>query len=514
MSFPRLFRPVALHPSGLLGEREAGASTGGGRPGVSVAVRRWFSAPDGDWARPVVATVLVLLLLGVPHHRLVAWLSDAFAVEHWKEIVFAVGCVAYASVVFRRRRLTRAEYRGLLLAAPFVIAVLVRLVVGVFRSESYHLLYMGGANFAYYVPAFLLAIYLLETSPRSLARQVERTLYWLLLATTLAAVLSILDNLLHISGHFDFFGRSRVEARLDYDPDVWRSSATFQSPMVLGMIVGLGFLVSLHLFVSRLRDGLRRWGPLAALGALMVLHLVGLYLTFSRGPLVATTGGAVIIGLFGSKGGLDWRALVASWRKIALGIAGVGLLLAVVVLLLPDPLQQHLGSIFDWSGDQNNSTRLRRMAIGLEMFREAPWIGQGLGSAQGPLADYRIQELGLDRFFTNPESQLLTWAVEGGLMLLVPALLVVGFMIHTSFAMASHPGRPDLRRLGVLFLGLQGALYAEGLIMPILNGHTLQLGLWVLFGALVCFRGELDRTEAGAGTSEPGAGTGFREARP
>lgn len=474
-----------------------------------------LAPPSGDRTRPIVATVLVVLLLGVPHHRVAVWASDALLVKYWKELLFAFGCLVYGFAVYRRGGLTRGERRALLVAGPFVLAVLVRLAVGALRGEDGYLLFVGGGNLAYYVPVSLLALHLFETSDRSAARQVERALRWLLIATTLAAVLSILDNLLHFSGHFDFFGRQGVESRLDYDASIWRSSATYQSPMVLGLIAGTGFLVSLHLFVVRLRDGVRRrWRPLAVFGGLAALHLVGVYLTFSRGPLVASAGGAAIILLLGDRG-LDLRGIAANWRRIAAGTVGVALALAVVVLLLPPALQDHLASIVDWSGDQNNSTRLRRMAMGLERFREAPWIGQGLGSAQGRLASYRFEELGGVFFFKNPESQLLSWAVEGGLLILLPALLVVGFMLHTSLSMASRVDRPDLRRPGVLFLGLQGALYAEGLIMPILGTHTFQLGFWALFGVLAHFRGELGE-EGPQKDAAPGkaAGRGATERGP
>lgn len=483
------------------GEIERSQTTGG------TAGPRWIGAPDGEWARPIVATLFVLLLLGIPHHRLFIWLSDSSLVKYWKEIAFAVGCLTYAWVVVRRRGLTRTEWLGLMWAAPFVTAALIRLVVGAVRHEDQHLLFVGGGSHLYYVPIFLLTIYLLESSRRDLSGRVEKALYWVLIATTLAAVLSILDNLFHISGHFDFFARTRVEARLDYDPNVWRSSATYQSPMVLGMIAGTGLLLSLFFFVTRLSKRPRLWGQMGVFGLLVVLHVVGLYLTFSRGPLVAAAAGATLICLFGNSG-LDWRKAIANWRQLAVGVVGAGLTLALVIVLLPEPLQRHLGSIVDWTQDQNNVTRLRRISWGLERVREAPWIGHGLGSAQQRLADYRIQELDGDFNFTNPESQLLSYAMEGGIMLLIPALLIAGFMIHTAIAMASSPERTDLRRLGVLFLGLQAALYAESLIMPILDTRIFQLGFWVLFGVLVRFRGELRQPVMS--TAEPGIGTESR----
>lgn len=444
-------------------------------------------------ARLIVVAVLIGLLLGVPHHRVIIWLSDVQVLKYWKELLLAAACVAYGTVVYRRGHATRGERTVLLIAGPFVLAVLLRLGIGLFRGEDGYLLFVGGGNLAYYVPVSLLAVYLLETSVRSSGRQVETALRWVLVATTCAAVLSILDNLFHISGHFDFFGRIGVESRLDYDASVWRSSATYQSPMVLGMIAGSGFLISLYLLVSRMEDGFRRrWRELVVFAALATLHLAGVYLTFSRGPLVASAGGAVIILLLGNRG-LDARGILGNWRTIGAGIAGACLIVALAVYLLPPALQDHLASIVDWSGDQNNSTRLRRMAMGLERFRESPWIGQGLGSAQGRLASYRFEELGREFFFKNPESQILAWAVDGGLLLLLPALLVVGFMIHTSVSLASRTDRPELRRMGVLFLGLQGALYAEALIMPILGAQTFQLGFWGLLGVLAHYRGVMER---------------------
>lgn len=473
----------------------------------TVGQRKYGKVVDGEWARPVVATVLILLLLAVPHHRLFIWLSDSSIVKYWKEIAFAVGFLAYVFVLVRRRALTRTEQRGALWAAPFVIAVLVRLFVGIVRGEDSRLLFVGGGSQLYYVGVFLLTIYLLETSRRDTCRQVEHALCWVLVATTLAAVLSILDNVFHISGHFDFFARTRVEARLDYDPRVWRSSATYQSPMVLGMIAGTGLLLSLFFFLTRLGRRPRPWAQLGAFGALAAVHLLGLYLTFSRGPLVASATGAAIIGLFGTRG-LAWRDLAASWRKIAAGVVATFLTLTLLIALLPPPLQRHLGSIFDWSQDENNLTRLRRISSALEQVRDAPWIGHGLGSAQTRLADYRIQELGQGFFFTNPESQLLSYAIEGGILLLLPALLVAGFMIHTAVVMASYQESPALRRLGVLFLGLQAALYAQSMIMPILDTRTFQIGFWVLFGVLVRFRRELE--QSGVGVANRGGGTGFR----
>lgn len=481
--------------------RKSGVHSGPG----SASRRRGSAAGGGVWARSVVVAVLVLLVLVVPHHRLVLWLTDALLVKYWKELAFALACLAFATAVLRRGTLTRAERRGVLLAAPFVLAVLARIVVGLLRQEDRYLLLVGGGSHVYYVPVFLLAIYLLETSRRGPVRQVERVLRWGLVVTSLAVLLSVADQFLHISGIFDPFPGRRSRWMVGADAELWRSLGTYQSPMILGMITGTGFLLCLYLLVTRLAERPRPWRELAGPGVLGGLHLLGLYLTFSRGPLVATACGAAVIGLFRGKG-LDPRRLSLGWRKVAAGTAGAVAAIALVIILLPPALQRHLGSIFDWSGDQHNVTRLERMAIGFEYFREAPWIGQGVGTAQGRLSNYRFRELGEDYFFTNPESQFLTWAAEGGLLLLLPALLVMGFMLHTAFAMASPEQRTAVRRLGVLFLGLQAALYSQALIMPILNGRTFQLGFWSLFGVLVVFRDELRRPSPEGADPDGGAG--------
>ncbi|MFP4143758.1 MAG: O-antigen ligase family protein [Phycisphaeraceae bacterium] len=424
-------------------------------------------------ARKLIISLLVLLLVLLPHHNGVLWLFGEGPIRYWKEAAFLLMVVVYLLFVALPRGWPQQVRAGVLLVLPLVLVVVWRAGLGVIQGEDLKLVVVGAANMLVFVPAFLVVAQLL-TRPE----HVERAIRVMLVLTTIAGLLSIADWAFALSARFDYFGRVRVQEASHYSDTALRSCLTFSSPMVLGMFTGLGVMIAAWR-VSDLREPLVRRIP--AMICLLIC-LAGMLFTFSRGPWVSCAlGTGLIVAL--RNHGISLRDLAR--RHLSIGyLMLLGLcLIALGVLVMPAGWQEHVLSIFDWANDPNNSVRIRRMHMGLDMIGDRPFLGHGLGTMQPRLLEYRIEELGYDYFFTNPESQILLLLVEGGMLLLGSFLFVlIGFAAWTLWlARAQNP--PRIRGMGVLLLGILAALTVESAIMPMLDTRLFKLIFWCLFGA-------------------------------
>lgn len=457
-------------------------------------------------AAVVLGALTVLFLFLLPHHRGVIYFLGP-AASMWKEAVLVGGLMAYTVFVLTRLRVPRRVVRLAAVILPFVLIVLARIAWGWFAGSDRHLLIVGGANTLLYVPLAFAVAHLLR-DPAQIINGVR--LY--LASATAAAGVVILDWAVGISARFDYFGKTRYEVHTDYSESARRSAITFESPMVAGLFIGLGLIIAVHWWLDRTQS--RRARRFSALAALICLP--GLFFTFSRGPLVATACGLIAVLLFSNRGVALGAAVRRGLLLLAVGTPLLLLMAPVLLAVLPTGWDQWVLSIFDWSTDQNNQNRFLRWALGVQAVLESPWFGQGIGTGQVRLADYRYEVLGYDWFFRTPESMVLLLLLEGGLALLLAFGLIVLVTVKWTLGMAGIGMPRHIRSIGVLFLGLQVAIYTESLIMPMLDTRIFQTLFWIMVGAIAFGHAYAtkamdthDEIPSGGLAHEPGAAAGL-----
>lgn len=109
------------------------------------------------------------------------------------------------------------------------------------------------------------------------------------------------------------------------------------------------------------------------------INLTGLLFTQSRGPLVGCFVGLVLIFLYDS---------IIRKKLYRIFLSGIIFVLLVVIFLVlansillavDNPIILRILSIFNWTSDFGNIERLYKWKIYLNIFKEAPFLGKGIG---------------------------------------------------------------------------------------------------------------------------------------
>lgn len=202
--------------------------------------------------------------------------------------------------------------------------------------------------------------------------------------------------------------------------------ALFAAGLVAAAFALVQFLVpSLGSVEGRLTGFMGHWMTLS--GGLMLVFLAMLgYLLFSAPKrqwlwllAVCFLGVTLLLTLTRSV----WIAslaglLVAAWLRFptlkTLLVSGAGIL--VLVVCLPDSLQQRLASIWD-PAHPSNAARLEIWSTGVQMVRSNPWVGVGPQRVSKVFFDYHPDPEARQRggfFWIHMHNNLLQFAAERG----------------------------------------------------------------------------------------------------
>jgi len=152
--------------------------------------------------------------------------------------------------------------------------------------------------------------------------------------------------------------------------NLFRATGFFNMPLTFAYCVGMGGLLLLGL--SR---NIKDKYILYAIYAAVAMSMLGVLVSITRGAWVA---------MFVSFTGFCiMRFGVRRIWKYAIAILAVG----VVIFTLNASLQQRLASIID-TNNHSNSLRFSIWKANLQMIKEHPWLGMGLGQNKDALPEY------------------------------------------------------------------------------------------------------------------------------
>jgi O-antigen ligase len=310
----------------------------------------------------------------------------------------------------------------------------------------------------------LVSIFLAATAmfyAAMLGSNTEARLKWLLRGYLFAAVLA---SLLAMAGYFRLLG-SNSSLFVLYE----RARGTFNDPNVLGAFLVLpGLLVFQRLLAGRL-------SAVIGNGALLLLMLAALLLSFSRAAWAQFAFGAVVVmGLtFATTRSPNERV-----RIVLIAIAGAGLIAVFVAALLS---MGDVAKLFeqratlDQSYDAGHYGRFGRYILGAELALERPF---GLGPLQ------------FARFFTeDPHNTFLNAFMSGGWLAGFAYLTLTLVTIATGlrFILTATPWRSAYQAVYAAFLGVA----AESAIIDVDHWRHSFLLLGVLWGLMAASRAHL-----------------------
>lgn len=285
------------------------------------------------------------------------------------------------------------------------------------------------------------------------------------LATTAAlAGLAIAQEVL-IGNQFEFFGFSRVPKSADSGGFTARHSG----PESDANFWGRTLVLFVPFAAAATMPHLRRWRAAAPSAAAGLLLVAGIYLTQSRGALLAAgLAGAVFLALAG-RPYRRYLFLVPVVVVVALALPGVGSRLATL---------GQVGAASQQSGDGSLVSRFEVMRQGTQMFLEHPALGVGAHNFRLADAEYarRSGLLGVKPMAAH--NAYLEMAAEGGIVGLAVWLLFLATPIFVASRACRNATGADRLAAAAVVSGLVGWMFASFFL------HVSDLRPVLLLGAI------------------------------
>ena len=228
--------------------------------------------------------------------------------------------------------------------------------------------------------------------------------------------------------------------------------------------------------LARWRQPLRRLFALAAL----LLGLVALVLTYSRGAWMGLVAEVAVVGLL--LAGRATRRWPPLWRRLLplLLLLGGAALLAVLVTQV-EPLRVRVLSLVAGRGDSSNNFRINVWMAALEMIQARPWLGIGPGNDAFNLIYPLFQQPKFNAL--SAYSIPLELLVEAGIPGLLAGVGLVLASVRQGLRLWCGGGNfalPALASLAVI-----AGLTVQGLPDTIFFRPEVQLSGWFCLAALV-----------------------------
>lgn len=254
------------------------------------------------------------------------------------------------------------------------------------------MLWTGLGNPVWGVVAFIgqVMVVILAVNLITERRQFENAIIAIMVGGTLVTVIGILD----ITTKTSFLGTTSSQIYAAADPGLFRVTATFYDPNMLGRYLGFAMVMTLS---SMRFERLKRFVPVLAV--LLAAQGFVLLNTFSRGSALSL---AATLGLM-----VLWDRQIS--RKV--GLVGAAALGAAAVLIFAEPMVSALGERLT-GGGKNLAVDVSRVLIyqlGIKAFWLSPLVGYGPDNVPDAIGRFYIFKL-------SPHSLYLEVLLASGIL--------------------------------------------------------------------------------------------------
>lgn len=223
----------------------------------------------------------------------------------------------------------------------------------------------------------------------------------------------------------------------------------------------------------------RRFRVLAAAG--VAAGLVAVVLSLTRGALLAGFATLVLLAIYAPQ---SWRVTRSSRMAALVITVGCAVALYLAADLISERVQttiREVELVLDHRYSVNIGERLRLWVAGWQVITDSPIWGHGIQNRMATLDQVLAHDGGPKRVFTHAHNAFITFAVDGGLVVLVPLLALLAAPLVVAYR---APPDPDHRKR--LFLALQiCAAYAICGLTQILFKHDLMDSFYIFFMILI-----------------------------
>jgi O-antigen ligase len=412
-------------------------------------------------------TAIILLLVFVP----LTGILKAVTGSRFAPLTFDLGILLVCALHFLeglgRRRLAAS---GLdLLFAAFLLLAFVQMFNP--NVPSLQAGVEGFRKFAFMSIAFYIGRHMIRPGDLSRIRQ----------------LMLIISVPIALYGIKQFFFLSAVDLRMvelatasrtTYFMGGWvRPFSTMPGPFHLGLYLVIVLLaLAVHLMHGRPKSSTR-----LLLSAVLLLHLVVLVMTRTKGNWVGLVAGLVLLALLQAR-----NPIKAVFRLIALSVVG-GAAVAVILPLTSEAARQTMqDALFAVTHPLQAPTFIFRLEVWSETVIPAllahPFLGYGTSSAGEGL---RNLYFGTSSTYFASHNLFLKVLLELGLFGLLLFLLIIGFSLKQGWQAVWRTRLPPASaQLLMWSLVVVASFLVSGLVIPTLDAYPANYYFWLLLGVL------------------------------
>jgi len=246
------------------------------------------------------------------------------------------------------------------------------------------------------------------------------------------------------------------------DGYVYRVFGSMTHPNMLAFYLLLAITLSIFLLLNLRKTRLEVY----VYSFFALFYIFILFFTYTRGAYLGLIIIFIIVG-------------IAKFKKF-LFFSTIAFILAYILIA---PVQLRFNSIFQPDPYGSVSWRFDLWEDAYSYFKERPWSGYGLGTAEKIITVKRDFRLGSP----DPHNDYLRIALDGGYPLLIAYifLLISFFWVFLKAYLNEH--RPKLKNFFLFFIAFGLAIFVMSGGDNILNDTALQWQMWSLAGsALAC----------------------------
>jgi O-antigen ligase len=202
-----------------------------------------------------------------------------------------------------------------------------------------------------------------------------------------------------------------------------RADTTFGNATYLAVFMLFNLFIALFLLIRERKNR----GAWFFYGIAIVLQVIGLYYTETRGTLLGALGGLIIAALY-----IVWKARDAEWKRLrTCSLWGLGTIVVLVVVFIAaknTPFVQNSSTLQRFASislvDRTTVSRFTIWGEAWEGFKQSPKtvvLGWGQENFSFVFNKYYVPSMyDQEQWFDRAHNQFIDWAIDGGL----PAFLL------------------------------------------------------------------------------------------
>lgn len=263
--------------------------------------------------------------------------------------------------------------------------------------------------------------------------------------------------------------------------EIYRGRAFFGSFLNAGVVLSMTVFLALYFCISSYKE--RNIKKMIMYIICITIHLLGIFSTGSRGPLVGLLAGIAFFIVI-------YAIVISDNRKkniiflgiaFAVGIMALLLILSIDASKIDNPttsfILHRIQTIFNWSTDPGNVQRIESWQFGLDLFKESPMFGAGIAATGAK---------GVGSFSLGvTESGVIKKLAEVGIIGFIIIYAQYAYIVKTSVSTIIMKKYPLKQRIFILLLlSAVVSVFVEEFIYQALEAEVVAFYFWT-FIALI-----------------------------